>query len=68
MGVLTFVGVALLQLLEERIRRDGIIRDGDVLKVDSFLNHQMDVAFFAEMAKEWARIFDGCGEAYYQYP
>ena len=50
----------LLQLLEERIRRDGIIRDGDVLKVDSFLNHQMDVAFFAQMAKEWARLFDGC--------
>ena len=49
-----------MQLLEDRIRRDGIIRDGDVLKVDSFLNHQMDVAFFAEMAKEWKRLFDGC--------
>ena len=50
-----------MQLLEERIRRDGIIRDGDVLKVDSFLNHQMDVAFFAEMATEWFRLFEGCG-------
>ena len=49
-----------MQLLEDRIRRDGIIRDGDVLKVDSFLNHQMDVAFFAEMANEWKRLFAGC--------
>ena len=60
MVLLSFVGVYRLQLLEDRIRRDGIIRDGDVLKVDSFLNHQMDVAFFAEMAKEWKRLFDGC--------
>ena len=32
-----------MQLLEERIRRDGIVREGNVLKVDSFLNHQIDV-------------------------
>ncbi len=50
-----------MQLLEDRIRRDGIVRDGDVLKVDSFLNHQMDVAFFAEMAREFERLFHGCG-------
>ena len=42
-----------MQLLEERIRRDGVVRDGDVLKVDSFLNHQMDVVFFSELAKEF---------------
>lgn len=46
-----------MQLLEERIRRDGIVREGNVLKVDSFLNHQMDIALFDEMAKEWKRRF-----------
>ena len=50
-----------MRLLEERIRRDGLIRDGGVLKVDSFLNHQMDVGFFAEMAKEFERLFHNCG-------
>ncbi len=47
-------------LLEERILRDGKIRNGGILKVDSFLNHQMDVALFRELALEWRRIFDGC--------
>ncbi|NLW65315.1 MAG: xanthine phosphoribosyltransferase [Clostridiales bacterium] len=46
-----------MQLLEERILRDGKVRDGGVLKVDSFLNHQMDVRLFAEMAKEFHRLF-----------
>ena len=50
-----------MQLLEDRIRRDGIVREGGVLKVDSFLNHQMDVAFFAEMAKEFERLYHNCG-------
>ena len=50
-----------MQLLEERIRREGVVRDGDVLKVDSFLNHQMDVVFFTELAKEFVRLYDGCG-------
>ncbi|MBQ3276912.1 MAG: xanthine phosphoribosyltransferase [Oscillospiraceae bacterium] len=50
-----------MKLLEERIRRDGIVRDGDVLKVDSFLNHQMDVALFNEMGREFERLFHGCG-------
>ena len=45
--------------LEERIRRDGVVEDGSVLKVDSFLNHQMDVALFAAMGREWARLFAG---------
>ena len=50
-----------MYLLEERIRKDGIVKDGDVLKVDSFLNHQMDVRLFEEMAREWRRLYDGCG-------
>ena len=46
-----------VKLLEERIRKDGIVEDGDVLKVDGFLNHQMDVELFAEMGREWARLY-----------
>ena len=46
-----------MQLLEDRIRRDGVVRDGGVLKVDSFLNHQMDIALFGEMGKEFYRLF-----------
>jgi xanthine phosphoribosyltransferase len=49
--------VIALQLLEERILRDGKVRDGNVLKVDSFLNHQMDVTLFSEMAREFYRLF-----------
>lgn len=50
-----------MQQMEDRIRRDGIVREGGVLKVDSFLNHQMDVAFFGEMAREFARLYNNCG-------
>ena len=50
-----------MKLLEERIRRDGIVRDGDVLKVDSFLNHRMDVSLFNEMGREFERLYHGCG-------
>lgn len=46
-----------MQLLEERIRRDGTVKPGNVLKVDSFLNHQMDVKLFNEMGKEFRRLF-----------
>ena len=46
-----------MKLLEDRIRKDGIIREGNVLKVDSFINHQMDIKLFEEMAKEWKRLF-----------
>lgn len=46
-----------MQLLEERIRRDGIVKPGNVLKVDGFLNHQMDVDLFNEMGKELRRLF-----------
>ncbi len=51
----------VVQLLEDRIRKDGVVREGDVLKVDSFLNHQMDVSLFEAMGREWKRLFDGCG-------
>lgn len=46
-----------MKLLEERIRRDGTVKAGNVLKVDSFPNHQMDIDLFNEMGKEWARLF-----------
>ena len=49
-----------MKLLEERIRKDGTVKAGNVLKVDSFLNHQMDIDLFNEMGKEWARLFAGC--------
>ena len=48
-----------MKLLEDRIRKDGKIRSGDVLKVDSFLNHQMDIALFDEIGKEFYRLFGG---------
>ena len=48
-----------MKLLEDRIRREGRVRAGGVLKVDSFLNHQMDVTLFRAMAEEWKRIFAG---------
>ena len=50
-----------MKLLEDRIRKDGVVKEGDVLKVDSFLNHQMDVSLFEAMGREWKRLFDGCG-------
>ena len=40
-----------MQLLEDRIRKDGKVREGNVLKVDSFLNHQMDIKLFEEIGK-----------------
>lgn len=48
-----------MKLLEERIVRDGVVREGNILKVDSFINHQIDVAFIAELAKEFKRLFAG---------
>ena len=48
-----------MELLKERIRRDGKIKEGNVLKVDSFLNHQMDVSLFHEIGKEFRRRFAG---------
>ena len=49
-----------MQLLKDRIRKDGVIKEGNVLKVDSFLNHQMDVAFLEEIGREFRRRFAGC--------
>ena len=46
-----------MHLMEERIRKDGVVRPGNVLKVDQFLNHQMDIGLFNEMGKEFYRLF-----------
>ncbi len=46
-----------MKLLEERIQRDGTVKEGNILKVDSFLNHQMDVELFDLMGKEFRRLF-----------
>ncbi|MCI6730870.1 MAG: xanthine phosphoribosyltransferase [Lachnospiraceae bacterium] len=48
-----------MNFLEERIVKDGVVKEGDVLKVDAFLNHQMDIDLFNEMGKEWKRRFTG---------
>lgn len=49
-----------MQLLKDRIRKDGKIKSGDVLKVDSFLNHQMDIKLFEEIGREFKKRFEGC--------
>ena len=46
-----------MQLLKDRIRKDGKIKAGNVLKVDSFLNHQMDICLFNDVGKEFKRLF-----------
>ena len=46
-----------MKLLEDRIRRDGVVKEGNVLKVDRFLNHQMDIELFQEIGKEFKRRF-----------
>lgn len=48
-----------MKLLKDRIRKDGIVKEGNVLKVDSFLNHQMDVKLFHEIGLEFKRRFEG---------
>lgn len=48
-----------MNCLEERIVKDGIVKEGNILKVDSFLNHQMDVKLFDDMAKEYQERFKG---------
>jgi len=50
-----------MELLKQRIREQGQVRSSEVLKVDSFLNHQMDVTLFAEMGKEFHRLFSSSG-------
>ena len=51
-------GAILLKLLEDRIVKDGIVKPGNVLKVDSFLNYQMDISLFNDMGKEFKRLFN----------
>lgn len=51
------IRVAELNLLQEKILSDGVIRPGNVLKVDSFLNHQIDVPFISELGKEFKKLF-----------
>ena len=46
-----------MKLLEERIRKDGVVKPGNILKVDSFLNHQMDVELFNKMGEEFKRLY-----------
>ena len=46
-----------MNFLEERITKDGIVKEGNVLKVDSFLNHQMDIQLFDEIGEEFKRRF-----------
>ena len=48
-----------MKILKERIQQDGIVKKGNVLKVDSFINHQIDVTLLNEMAKEWVKRFEG---------
>ena len=46
-----------MNFLEERIMKDGVVKEGNILKVDSFLNHQMDVKLFKQMGEEFKRRF-----------
>ena len=46
-----------MQYLEDKIRKEGKVYPGDILKVDSFLNHQMDISAFRKMAQEFKRLF-----------
>ncbi len=50
---------AKMNCVEKKILECGIVKEGNVLKVDSFLNHQMDIELFGEMGKEWKRRFEG---------
>ena len=50
-------GESFMKLLEDRIRKDGVVKEGNVLKVDRFLNHQMDIELFQEIGKEFKRRF-----------
>lgn len=48
-----------MNFLEERIRKDGVVKEGNVLKVDSFLNHQMDISLFEKMGEAFKKRFEG---------
>lgn len=51
------VGDERMQLLKERIIKDGVVKEGNVLKVDSFLNHQMDISLLNAIGREFKRLF-----------
>ena len=51
------IGERVMNFLEERILKDGVVKEGNVLKVDSFLNHQMDVELLDEIGREFHRRF-----------
>ena len=46
-----------MELLKQKIIKDGIVKEGNILKVDNFLNHQIDIAFMNEIGKEFKRLF-----------
>lgn len=50
-----------MKALEEKILKEGKVFPGDILKVDCFLNHCIDVSFLTEMGKEIASLYEGCG-------
>ena len=50
-----------MKLLEDRIVSEGVVKAGDILKVDMFLNHQMDISLLKAMGDEWKRLYDGEG-------
>ena len=50
-----------MEILKQRILKDGVVKEGNVLKVDKFLNHQMDVKLFNDIGEEFARRFAGLG-------
>ena len=50
-----------MELLEQRIRQDGKVKGDSILKVDSVLNHQMDIELFSQMGQEFYRLFGSCG-------
>ena len=52
-------GIITMNFLEERIMKDGVVKEGNILKVDSFLNHQKDVKLFKQMGEEFKRRFAG---------
>ena len=52
-------GIITMNFLEERIMKDGVVKEGNILKVDSFLNHQMDIRLFDQIGEEFKKRFEG---------
>ena len=55
-----------MEILKQRILKDGVVKEGNVLKVDKFLNHQMDVKLFNDIGEEFAKRFAGTGGTAFQ--